>query len=109
MVDALKKLLELAGTKGLYIPHAFDPTTGRPSIRLLFAFVSYLAALISIVLLHRDSALLIPTAVSIGFFAFCIIMTLFREVDKLTVDAKERSFSISNDTTNDSSANKDVK
>lgn len=90
----LRKLWGEAGTKGLRIPHAFDPATNQPSVRLWFTHLSFFVALCSVLALHFFPALLLATGVAVLFFSLNMIFYMLRSLTKAKIDLNDQSLDL---------------
>lgn len=90
----LKALIRLAGTRGLYVPHAFDGRDKKPSIRLLFAVISFCMACCSLAALHVSDGFLVPSIATVTFFVICTVFYMLRDLDKAKINLKEQSFEL---------------
>lgn len=101
MLQKLKTLLEIAGTVGLKVPHAFDAANNKPSVRLLFAYLSFCVALGSVVALHLWSGLTMATWTAIGFYVVCTVLYMLKDVVKAKVDLDDREVSFESSDANE--------
>lgn len=85
--------------KDFKFPFALDKTTGKPSITLFFAYVSFWQTFTLIVISAFQIDLLTALIASFVLFLICIFMYRQRGVDKLKLGRD--GFELSNDTSND--------
>lgn len=90
MQALLAKLLE----RGLPLPHAYDAAQKRPSFRLLAAYGSFLLTMGSLITLHFHPEMVIASAMSILFFAVCMIFYMLRRLDSARIDLDDKEFSL---------------
>lgn len=90
----LKNILAFVGSKGLPLPHAYDPGSKKPSFRLLAAYSSFLLTCGSIIALHFNSEMIIASAMSVLFFAVCMVFYMLRRLDSAHIDFDDQEISI---------------
>lgn len=96
--ETVKSLLE----DGLKLPYAYDPTTGKPSITLLFPYVTFLLALAAnIALLVKD--VFTGTVTAIIFWSVAVIFYLMRKLQKTKIDFDDKSIELESDDEQDES------
>lgn len=92
-----KEKIKQWSEEGIKFPMAYDGTTGKPSVTLLFAYISYIiAASIVIYLTVKDQ--IAGSAAALMFFFGCLIMYRVRHLDKLRVDFDDKSIDIEDNT-----------
>jgi len=101
MIQTLKELLAKWGTEGLKVPHAFDAANTKPSVRLLFAYLSFCAAFTSVIVLHVSPGLLSATWTAIGFYVICTVLYMLKDVVKAKVDLDDKEVSFESSEAND--------
>ena len=82
---------------GLYFPFLHDPTTNKPSVTLLFLYVTFLNMLGSVIALHFLSNLMSATLVSVGVWALAMVFYRMRRIDDLNVNLKTGSVEVKGD------------
>lgn len=87
-------ILEFIKQKGLPLPLAYDSSTKRPSFRLLTVYGSYVLAVSSLISLHFKSEIIIASAMSILFFAVCMVFYMLRRLDSAKIDLNDQEISI---------------
>ncbi len=80
---------------GVTVFLAYDPISQKPSITLLMAYVSFLLAIGSTVLLHAQS-LLMGTIASLMLATIMTIFYLIRSLNKAKINLEEKSFELEN-------------
>lgn len=90
--QSIKDQFKTWNKEGMNVPLASD--NGVPSMTLLFAYISFLATLISLIYLHIFPDRPTPTIVSIVFWTIALIIYRVRKIDKFSVDLDDKSFSI---------------
>lgn len=78
-------------------PFANDLTTNKPSVTLLFAYVSFLICVASITALHFFSQLQSASLISIGFFIVCLVFYRLRRLDDVKINVKTGAVELSGD------------
>lgn len=101
LLETVKTLLSKWGTEGLKVPHAHDAANNKPSVRLLFAYLSFVAALVSVVVLHISPSLLSATWTAIGFYVICTVLYMLKDVVKAKVDLDDKEVSFESSEAND--------
>ena len=99
----IKRLIRAAVESGLPLPHAYDPGRKKPSFRLLAAYMSFLLTCASIVALHFNSEMIIASAMSVLFFAVCMVFYMLRRLDSAHIDFDDKEISINTQNTVDKS------
>lgn len=82
------------------MPHAHDAANSKPSVRLLFAYIAFLVAIISIVALHKHKDLLVATWTAIAFYCICTVLYMFKGVTSFKADLDDQSLEIGDSTEN---------
>jgi hypothetical protein len=82
---------------GLKLPFVWDSAADKPSVSLMFAYITFVMAAISVVSLHFFPSFLIPTGVSIGFWAAATVFYMLRKISKASFDLSSQSFSVEGD------------
>ena len=96
MLEKLKASLD----EGIHFPYAFDPVTKLPSITLLFPYVTFVLAVISLVALHFKPELLTATLTSIAFWGIAVVFYRMRKIDKLKFNASTGAVEVDSDDNN---------
>jgi predicted glycosyltransferase involved in capsule biosynthesis len=86
----LKAVVKLSGTRGLYLPLAYDHAKPA-SARLFFAHVSFYIASTSVIALHFSSSLLSASITAILFFLLCTVLYMLKDLTKAKFDLDDRS------------------
>ena len=68
--------------KGVHFPFAHDPVTGKPSITLLFPYITFVFMLVSLVVLHFHVSVLPATLVTVMVWALSVVFYLLRKMTK---------------------------
>lgn len=93
-MSKLKKLFNDWSTKGVKLPYGYDPVTKQPSITILFPYITFVIACISVILLHIFEGMLVAAATSIFFWASAVIFYLLRKLEKASIDFNNRKISL---------------
>lgn len=72
----------------MYLPYAHDPVTGKPSVTLLFLYITFVMASGSLLALHFKPSVLPATITSIIFWAMSMVFYRLRKLDKASFDLK---------------------
>jgi hypothetical protein len=97
MLKKIKDYLKRCHDAGFYVPYFHDPVSNKPSVTMTFAYITFVLACISVIMLHRDSTNLSATWTAIGFWASATVLYMIREINKLKVDLDDREVSINED------------
>ena len=93
MLEKLLKFIKLANEEGLCLPMARDAVPGKPSVSLLFAYVSFCGAFMAnSILTYKD-----PSLGSVGFIVFftlCMVFYLIRRLKKFSADLDDKSINL---------------
>jgi hypothetical protein len=80
--------------KGMYLPYAHDPVSKKPSITLLFPYLTFALAFISVILLHIWPSMVIATGTSLIFWVIAVVLYLLRKLQKAKFDIDDGSFEL---------------
>jgi hypothetical protein len=94
MIQKIKELIKKSCTNGIYFPFAHDPVTKIPSVTLLFPYITFILAMSSVIALHFKQTLLIPSLVSILFWALSVIFYMIRTLQKAKIDLDDKSIEL---------------
>ena len=97
MFNKIVDLFKKSANPGLHLPLQFDPTKEQPSVTLFFAYVTFLIAVISVILLHFDVGSVTTTSISIIFWVLALVLYRIRHLDKAKFDLDDKSFELSGD------------
>jgi hypothetical protein len=79
---------------GIRLPFIHDSTTGKPSITLLFPYITFVLATISIILLHIKTDLAVATWTTIGFWIVSTVLYMLRRISKAKFDLDDKSIEL---------------
>jgi len=88
------KLWEKWCKEGLRWPYLHDPVSKKPSVTLLFPYITFVIAAISTILLHFWPSLLLATGTSIIFWAMATVFYMLRKLSKAKFSLESRSFEL---------------
>lgn len=97
MIQGLKDILKRWSEEGIKLPFAYDAESGKPSITLLFYWITWSLAVISLIVLHFGKVAISATAMSLGFVLTAFIMYRLRKLDKVKIDVKNQSVELDDD------------
>ena len=97
MKNKLVRLIQSLVERGLPLPHAYDPGKKKPSFRLLAAYTSFLTTIGSLVALHFNAEFVVATAMSMLFFAICMVFYMLRRLESARIDLDDKEFSINSE------------
>lgn len=80
--------------EGIRLPFAHDPESGKPSVTLMFFWVTTFLSVVSLVLLHLQLIEYKATMMSLGFVLIAFVMYRLRKLDKVKVDLKNESIDL---------------
>jgi hypothetical protein len=81
-------------TDGFRAPYIHDPVSKKPSITLLFPYLTFTLAFISTILLHFHASLFLATITSIIFWVISVIFYQLRKLQKAKFDLDDKSFEL---------------
>lgn len=90
----LKELLKEWCDIGIHLPYAHDAASDKPSITLLFAYLSGVMVIVSLIILHIKPTLVIPTAMTMLFWALAVVFYRLRKLDKVKFDLDDKSIEL---------------
>ena len=96
-MNQLKELFAKWSKDGIAFPHAYDAADSKQSFRLLTAYISFLLACISLVLLHIWPVLLVPSCVTIGFFGLNMTFYMLKKLTSAKFDLNDQEISLNSD------------
>ena len=76
---------------GIKLPYLHDPVTKKPSITLLFPYITFVLALISVILLHIWPSMIVATITSLLFWSTSTIFYLIRKLNKAKINLQNQS------------------
>lgn len=76
------------------LPHALDQATKKPSARLLWAYITFLIAALSVISLHFWPQLFIATCTSIAFFSLCTVFYMLKGLSSFKADLDDKSIEL---------------
>lgn len=94
MLIKIKELWTEMCIKGIHLPYAYDPETDKPSITLMFFWITSFVAIISLIALHFKKDLLTGTLTSGLFVLLGFIMYRLRKLDKVKIDVDDQSIEL---------------
>jgi len=83
--------------EGLRWPYLHDPVTKKPSVTLLFPYITFLIAMISVISLHFYPTMLVPSGVSIVFWAISVVFYMIRKLNKAKFSLSDQSLELEGD------------
>ena len=93
----MKKFLEAWkkwSIEGMNFPFLHDPVTKKPSITLLFPYITFTLTVISLILLHIWQSLLVATAMSMLFWVLSTVFYMLRKLHKAKIDLNDQSIEL---------------
>lgn len=90
----MKELWKKWCEQGIRWPYLHDPVSGKPSITIMFPYITFAIAVISIVLLHIWPSMIVATATSIVMWAVATVFYMLRKLNKAKFDLENRSFEL---------------
>ena len=94
----MKKLWKKWSEEGLRWPYLHDPVSKKPSVTLLFPYITFVMTMISVILLHLNPAMIMATTMSMVFWLISTVVYLLRKLSKAKFDLDSRSFELESDT-----------
>lgn len=86
---------------GLRWPFVHDPVTNKPSITIMFPYITFVLMFISIILLHLKPGLIIATSVTIVVWVLSVVFYMIRKLHKASIDLDDQSISLERDSGSD--------
>lgn len=96
MWNNIRTWLDDKAKNGLYFWYANDRSTGKPSVTLFMAYVAFFIAACSLIALHFKETLLTATSMSFVFSGMMIIFYMIREINKASINLKDKSINLEN-------------
>lgn len=93
-MDKLSKLWKEMCVNGIHLPYAHDPVSGKPSITLLFPYITFVLSVISLVLLHIKPSLIVATTTTLIFWGISVVFYMLRKLSKAKFDLDDKSFEL---------------
>ena len=90
----MKKLWKKWCEQGLKWPYLHDPVSGKPSITLLFPYITFVIAVASVVMLHWHPSLILATYTSIFFWAISTVFYMLRKLSQAKFNLDDRSIEL---------------
>ena len=98
----MRKIIKNMNDKGIPLPVFHDPASKKPSITIMFSYVTFIVSVVSVILLHIYPNLLIPTIASLSFWTISTMFYLLRKLTKAKLDLSQKSIELSNSSDNSS-------
>jgi hypothetical protein len=93
MLDKIIAFLKFSNQHGMLLPTAHDPVPGKPSVSLLFAYLSFIGTFVTnCYLTYKDPTL--GTTGFIIFFTLCMVFYLIRRLKKFSADLDDKSINL---------------
>ena len=81
-------------TKGLHLPFMHDSVSGKPSVTLLFCYITFVLALVSVILLHIKASMFLATSTSLFFWIVSVVFYRLRKLDKFKMDLDNKTIEL---------------
>lgn len=94
VIKKIATFWESISKNGIYMPFIHDARTGKASVTLLFAYITFTLAIISTIALHFNIGLTVATFTSILFWVIAVIFYRLRNLDKAKIDLDDRSIEL---------------
>lgn len=94
MLDKIKEVWNRWSDTGVRIPFVYDTTKKESSVTLMFAWVTFAAAFISLILLHVNTRFLTATLTTMGMWVTAVIFYRLRKLDKVKFDLQNKSLEL---------------
>ncbi len=92
---------------GIMRPYGYDPETNKPSITLMFFWITSFLSIISLILLHFALVSYLATGYSLLFVFGAFVMYRIRKLDKVKINVDEKSIELDNNEKKDENAEQD--
>lgn len=86
----LKELFYKMSHEGLHLPFVKDPVSEKPSVTLLSLYICFCFTVISLILLHFSSRLMIATGFTMMAWVLSYVMYRIRHLDKFRIDLDDQ-------------------
>ncbi len=93
----VKEILKNWSETGIRLPFAYDPESDKPSVTLMFFWITSFLSVVSLVLLHLKLVTYTATGMSLGFVLIAFVMYRLRKLDKVKIDLDDQSIELEND------------
>jgi len=93
-MSRILKTWERWSKEGLHLPFAHDAATGKPSVTLLFPYITFVLAFVSVILLHIWPSMIVATTTSLIFWATSTIFYMLRKLTKAKIDFDDGSLDL---------------
>ena len=94
MFSGLKKLWKFASEEGMKLPFIHDPVSKKPSITLLFPYITFVLAFVSTIFLHFFPSVFLATTTSIVFWVLSVVFYQIRKLQKAKFDLDDKSIEL---------------
>lgn len=94
MFEFIKRNWNKWGERGMRLPFIYDAPSEKPSLTVMFPYVTFIIASASVVALHFYSSLIIATTTAIFFWLIATVLYMLRKLQKASFDLKEQTFSL---------------
>ena len=88
MLKGILNYIEKINTEGLHWPFLFDPTTKKPSVTLMFMYITFIMTVVSVGAAHFFPSMIPATILSIAFWVLSVVFYRMRRLDDLSVNLK---------------------
>lgn len=92
IIQSIKNQFKEWNNPGVNVPLAND--SGKPSMTLLFAYVAFIATLMSLIYLHFNPDKISPSLVTVLVWAIALLIYRLRRIDKIKFDLDDKSFEV---------------
>lgn len=93
ILQTIKEQFKEWNSIGMNIPMGNDGTD-KPSVTLFFAYISFIALMVSLVYLHFNPNNMTPTLIATLVWSIALLIYRVRKIDKLSVDLDDKSITI---------------
>lgn len=94
-MNEIKTILAKWSDSGIKFPYAYDGSTGQPSITLLFAYLTFVVALVGNISVYFNPNLLTASINSSVLWVVAFVLYRMRKLDNVKFDLDDRSFELS--------------
>ena len=89
-----KEVKSTSSGKGIKVPLFYDPVTDMPSITILFPYVSFIIAIISIIALHFYPQFMVGTSFAVVVWVISTVLYMIRKLHKAKFDLDDKTIEI---------------
>lgn len=94
MLNKLSEIWRRWCREGVHFPYAYDPVENKPSVTLLFPYITFVIMSASLLAVHFAPDILPATFTTILVWAISVIFYRLRKLDKVKIDINDQSIEL---------------